>query len=148
MEGGLKTLSIVLLPLVLLGGCNRYAAQQAMRATLFEPDTADYSAYAAAPPPHGLLRSLKAPPIVCGGVRARQHTGVYANEKKYVVDRRTGRVAFQSDLVLDKRRYDPKADWPREKKFLANWQAVCVDGTQTYAQIKSEFDWIKPEPPS
>ena len=133
------------LALVLLAGCNQYAAHIALEATLFEPDTSRSSAFQAPPPPdaRGLLRGLKAQPLTCGVVVARQHNGNYANEKEYLVDRRTGRAAFQSDLILDKRRYDPRTDWPREKKFLADWDAVCVKGARRYDQIRGEFDWIK-----
>lgn len=133
--------------LVLLTGCNQYAAHWALQGTLFEPATSRFSVFQAPPRPgaKGLLARLRAPPIACGEVRARQHNGFYTDWKKYLVDRRTGAAAFQSDLMLDRRRYEPKGDWQREKQFLADWRAVCVQGSQTYAQIKAEFDWIKPE---
>lgn len=138
----MRRAAMAFLPLALLAGCNQYAAHQALQATLFEPDTAQFTAFPA-PPPTGALHVLGAPPITCGEVRARQHNGFYVNDKKYLVDRRTGRAAFQSDLMLDKRRYDPRTDWPRERKFLADWDAVCVRGAQTYEQIRGEFDWIR-----
>lgn len=117
--------------------------EKAMRAALFEPDTAGFSAFPAA---RGKLR--KAPPVICGDVDAKNHRGYVALGQKYLFDRRTGETAFQSDLVLARDLYPARGDWPREAKFLKDWDAVCRAGALDYAQIRRVFDWRKSSTPS
>jgi hypothetical protein len=138
----MKAVILALMPMMMFGSCTELAAWKAMRRELFEPATARLAIF---PAPAG--QQAKAPPVICGRVTAKNHHGHTAVSQKFVVDRRTGQAAFQNDVILDKKIYPVRGDWPREARFLKEWDAVCGLGALSYPQVRQAFDWRRsPEP--